>query len=380
MLGFGIAATARFTGAERFSRAQRWFADWLAQGVVDDTSGLQRVGPIAFASFTYDDDSAGSVMVIPRTLIGVRDRTAWRVDVVLDPDNDEQGTSGIDDLVAATRDDPAVAPHWRDETAAAATWRSSVREAVKRIAAGELDKVVLAREVTADFAAPKPLLPVLAKLADRYPECWTFHIDGLVGATPELLVRRTRDQVVSRVLAGTVPTLGSAAADDLAATAMQLSSKQLSEHAYAVRSVAHALAIHCTDLDVPREPRVLRLANVQHLATDVAGSLADSASAVALAASLHPTAAICGTPTERAHQVIEELEDLERGRYSGPVGWFDGHGDGEFGIALRCAAFSPDWRQARLFAGCGLVADSDAAAELAETEVKLAAMRWALSD
>lgn len=381
MLGWGIAATARFSGAERFSRAQRWVGDWLAQAAIDDTLGAPGVGPIAFSSFTFDDESAGSVVVIPRTLVGWRDGVGWRIDVVLTADDDPgtgAGASGLADLVAAGPPAP-VPPSWRDETASAAEWTSSVREAVKRIAAGELDKVVLARQVRADFATPAAVSPVLARLGERYPECWTFHVDGLVGATPELLVRRSRDRVMSRVLAGSVPSSGSDAIDLRTAEAMQLSSKQLSEHEYAVRSVAHALAIHCTDLSVPAHPDVLRLANVQHLATDVTGSLADGSTALALAASLHPTAAVCGTPTERAQAVISELENLDRGRYSGPVGWFDGNGEGEFGIALRCAQFSPDWRQARLLAGCGLVADSDSAAELAESEVKLAAMRWALS-
>ncbi len=192
-------------------------------------------------------------------------------------------------------------------------------------------------------------------------------------------MRRSRDHVMSRVLAGTVAASTSISTDARAAAELQASSKNLDEHEYAVRSVAHALAIHCTDLSVPDEPSVLRLANVQHLATDVTGNLADDASALALAASLHPTAAICGTPTERAMSVIRELEDMDRGRYSGPVGWFDANGDGEFAIALRCAQFDADLRRARLFAGCGLVADSDAAAELAESQVKLAAMRSALS-
>lgn len=382
MVGFGVAASAQFRGAERFSRAQRWVTQWLGQSQIHDSSGMAGAGPVAFASFSFDDDADGSVVVIPRTLVGTRGALAWRTDVWSGDDVDPPfiaTPTGLGDLVREADHPEFPAVTWDDDTASAARWTNAVDEAVKRIATGELDKVVLARELRADFAGPVPLDIVLQRLGLRYPECWTFHIQGLVGATPELLVRRSRDNVMSRVLAGSIAATRSSRTDSVAARALQASSKDLDEHEYAVRSVAHALAIHCTDLSVPDQPSVLRLANVQHLATDVTGSLADGASALVLAASLHPTAAICGTPTERAGVVIGELEDIERGRYSGPVGWFDGNGDGEFAIALRCAQFADDLRSARLFAGCGLVADSDSAAELRESEVKLAAMRSALS-
>lgn len=383
MVGFGVAAEVQFRGAERFSRAQRWVTDWLGQAEIHDSSGVPGAGPVAFASFTYDDDAEGSVVVIPRTLVGSRHGVSWRTDVWSSEDSDPPFVAtptGLGDLTGPARNEALPTVRWDDETASAAGWAAAVDEAVKRIAAGELDKVVLARQVEARLDSPVPVNTVLRRLADRYPACWTFHVRGLIGATPELLVRRSRDRVTSRVLAGSVAASSSSRSDARAAAALQTSSKNLDEHEYAVRSVAHALAIHCTDLEVPAEPSVLRLANVQHLATDVCGSLADGASALALAASLHPTAAICGTPTERAMSVIRELEDMDRGRYSGPVGWFDANGDGEFAIALRCAQFDDDMVTARLFAGCGLVADSDSGAELAESEVKLMAMRSALSD
>ena len=146
-----------------------------------------------------------------------------------------------------------------------------------------------------------------------------------------------------------------------------------------VTSVAQALSAHCTDLDVPDAPRLLRLANVQHLATDVTGRLADDVPVLALAASLHPTAAVCGTPTERAAVVIRALEGMDRSRYAGPVGWIDGRGDGELGIALRCGKVDlADRRRIRMFAGCGIVAGSDPASELAESNAKLEPMRYAM--
>lgn len=383
MLGWGIAATEHFAGAERFSRAQRWAQEQLGGARIFDEMGPARTAAIAFASFTFDDESAGSVVVIPRTLVGLRGGASWRTDLVLgseDPQPWLGGASGIEDLLAAEPAETQPRPRWHDETANAARWRSAVDDCVKRIAAGELDKVVLARQVSASFDAPVPLVPVLNRLSERFPDCWTFHVEGLVGATPELLVRRRRDSVVSRVLAGSVASSPTSTENNRAARELQGSPKNLAEHEYAVRSVAHALAIHCTDLDVPESPSVLSLPNVQHLATDIRGDLADSASALVLAASLHPTAAVCGTPTERARAVIAELEEADRGRYSGPVGWFDTNGDGEFAIALRCAQFDAARTDAHLFAGCGLVADSDSTAELAESEFKFDAMRRGLSD
>jgi menaquinone-specific isochorismate synthase len=239
---------------------------------------------------------------------------------------------------------------------------------------------VLARDL--DALAERPVDPrrLLERLAGRYPGCWTFSVDGLVGATPEMLVRREKGLVTSRVLAGTIRRTGDDARDLALAARLARSSKDLEEHEYAVRSVAQALAPHCATTNVPEAPFVLHLANVMHLATDVTGVLADSSSSLELAAALHPSAAVCGTPTASAAALIEELEGMDRDRYAGPVGWMDAQGDGEWGIALRCARLDPaDRRRARLFAGCGIVAGSDPEAELGESDAKLVPMRDALA-
>lgn len=378
LVGWGVAATEHFTGEERFSRAQRWFAEWCEtnspSGSPKDPSGQTQPGsPVAFASFTFDDEAPGSVVVIPQTLLTVRGDQAWLCTI---------GPTAQEDAPESPFPEPGSQPRprWTDQTTEAAAWTSGVAECVKRIETGELDKVVLARKIGAEFDEPLEIRPVLSGLAASYPECWTFHVDGLLGATPELLIRRLGDDVSSRVLAGTVRSSGSASADARNAEGLQASPKDLVEHEYAVRSVAHALAVHCTDLDVAETPSVLPLTNVQHLATDIYARLADGSSALALAATLHPTAAVCGTPTERAMSLISEMESINRGRYSGPVGWFNADGDGEFGIALRCAEVSQDRRSAQLFAGCGLVADSEPSAELAESNAKLEAMRQALDN
>ncbi len=376
-VGWGEVARFSVAGPERFSRAQRWWADWCAHARVDDGVGSAGTGPVAFASFTFDNGPAESVVIVPAVLVGRRAGRTWLTTVQVDGEP-EPGVA----MTEAAAEQPGRVLGWATGSRPRELWAQAVAEAIGRIAGGELDKVVLARDIVAELDGPLDSPGLLSRMAETFPDCWTFSVDGLVGATPELLVRRSGDRVTSRVLAGTVQRRGDDSVDAGLAEALLGSDKDLEEHEYAVHSVAESLAAHCTDLDVPVAPHVLMLANVAHLATDVTGSLVDDAPALALAASLHPTAAVCGTPTERALALIRELEGMDRGRYAGPVGWIDAHGDGELGLALRCAAVEDSPRgpatALRLFAGCGIVAGSDPEAEIAESEAKLDAVRRAL--
>ena len=239
-----------------------------------------------------------------------------------------------------------------------------------------LRKVVLARDVFA--AATEPIDPrvVLRRLAARYPDCYTFAVADLVGATPELLIRRQGREVSALILGGTLPRGAQPREDQELGAALLASAKNTEEHEYAVDSIREVLAPLCTSLVIPSRPSLLKLANLHHLGTAVRGTLAADQSVLSLADAVHPPAAVCGTPTEVALELIRELEQMERGRYAGPVGWVDAQGNGEFGIALRCAELAGP--RARLFAGCGIVAGSDPVAEVAETEVKFLPMRQAL--
>jgi menaquinone-specific isochorismate synthase len=246
--------------------------------------------------------------------------------------------------------------------------------------AGALDKVALAHDLLAVAAAPLDPRLLLGGLARRYPTCWSFAVDGLVGATPELLVRRSGATVSSRVLAGTAWSEAAAPADEAALAGRLLTSeKDRWEHALAVESLAAALRPLCAELDVPETPGVLALHNVSHLVSDVHGKLDrdDPASLLQLAAAVHPTAAVGGTPRDAAVSLIAELEGMDRGRYAGPVGWMNADGDGELGIALRCAQL--DGSVARLFAGCGVVAGSDPDTEVREAAAKFRPVREALA-
>lgn len=372
LVGWGVAAQLEVSGRERFSRTHRWWSKWCANAVVDDTVDVPGTGPVAFGSFSFDPANGSSVVIVPKVILGRRAGQAWVTVIGSDEDPRRQ--------VPPPSTPPApTSVTWRAGTRTEDEWQQIVSQAIARISAGEIDKVVLARDVVADVEGALDPRHLLTRLAERYPSTWTFRVNGLVGATPELLVRRTGDLVTSRVLAGTVRRQGDDTADSTLAMALLGSDKDLEEHEYAVNSVAKALSAHCTDLEVPESPRVLSLANVQHLATDVTGRLADDTSVLTIAASLHPTAAVCGTPTERAFALIQQIEGLDRGRYAGPVGWFNAAGDGEFGIALRCAEIDPEEHTVRAYAGCGIVAGSVPEQELAESRAKLVPITDALA-
>jgi menaquinone-specific isochorismate synthase len=375
LVGWGEAARYEATGAERFADAQAWWRALAGGSSVSDEVGLPGSGLVAFGSFAFDPRGGSSVLIVPEVVVGQRAGTWWVTTV--------QADGAAPRSVAVPR--PAEAPaapggvRFSDGARSSAGWTQIVGDVVGRIAAGEVGKVVLARDLEARLEEPLDVRWPLRRLAADYPGCWTFSVDGLVGATPELLVRLSAGVATSRVLAGTIRRSGDDARDVAQASALARSSKDLEEHEYAVRSVADALSPHCARVDVPASPYVLHLHNVMHLATHVTASVSDASSSLALVASLHPSAAVCGTPTEEALSVIREVEGLDRGRYAGPVGWMDASGDGEWGIALRCAELDPsDPRRLRLFAGCGIVAGSQPAEELAESAAKLVPMRDAL--
>jgi menaquinone-specific isochorismate synthase len=371
IVGWGEATRIALRGADRFEAAAQWWDGLVAHTVVRDDVRLPGSGLVAFASFTFDgDDPDSSVLVVPEVVIGRSGNRTWVTTV------GDGALPAVAELAATTDPRRPLGTYFADGTRSGAQWAGSVAEAVGRIGAGELEKVVLARDLLATTEEPVDIRWPLARLAERHAAAWTFTVAGLVGATPELLVRLRRGLVTSRVLAGTIRRTGDDARDLALAASLARSSKDLEEHEYAVRSVAEALAPHCTSMNVPETPFVLHLPNVMHLATDVTGVVADGATVLGLVDALHPTAAVCGTPTSAALDVIRALEGMDRGRYAGPVGWFGADGDGELGIALRCA--SVDGASVRLYAGCGIVAGSDPEAELAEAQAKFVAMRDAL--
>jgi menaquinone-specific isochorismate synthase len=374
LVGWGRAAVLRTCGPSRFAEARAWWEQHTLSAVVRDEVTEPGTGLVCFGSFAFADEPGDSVLVVPEVVVGRRGDRTWVTTV---------STASISAPPHLRSYDDAPAPQdvtFADGALSGTAWESVVAEAVRRINAGALEKVVLARDLVATASADVDVRWPLRRLAEDYPMCWTFHVDGLVGATPEMLVRRERGLVTSRVLAGTIRRTGDDERDLALAATLARSSKDLEEHEYAVRSVADALAPHCTSMNVPEAPFVLHLPNVMHLATDVAGVALDAddrSSSLTLAEALHPSAAVGGTPTAEATALITEIEGMDRGRYAGPVGWMDASGDGEWGIALRSAEV--DGPRVRLFAGCGIVADSDPESELAEAQAKFVPMRDAVT-
>ncbi|MQA97781.1 MAG: isochorismate synthase [Streptosporangiales bacterium] len=372
LVAWGEAATLTLPpGPDRFAAAERWLAALFGAAEVRDEVGVPGSGPVAFASFTYDPRSGGSRVIVPRMVIGRGGGRAWQTTI----------GDGGDPLVLMQPLSEPTGVRWSDGALPAPRWETAVATAVRRIGSGEpgrrdLDKVVFARDLYAVAERRIDERVLLQRLAGRYPDCYTFACAGLVGATPELLLRRVGDTVTSLVLAGSRARGATCAEDEKLGGELLGSAKDQEEHRYAADSVRDALAPLCASIDVQDEPELLALANVQHLATPVRGELAPGTTTLHALDAVHPSAAVCGTPTPLANETIWELEGMDRGRYAGPVGWIDADGNGEWGIALRCAQV--DEASARLFAGCGIVADSDPAAELAEARAKFRAMQYAL--
>ena len=375
LAGVGVALRVALpTGTARAGGAAAELARALAAVDVHDEVRRPGTGPVAFAALPFDDGAPASA-VVPATVVGrAADGTRWVTRL------SAGGTVGDGPDLPARNPSPAGAGPSRYTVAASRPpedWCATVADATARIRAGALTKVVLARELVVE--ADRPIRPsdVLARLRAGYPSAHRFSVDGFVGASPELLVSRMGDIVRSQPMAGTAARSGDPTTDARLAASLLASAKDLSEHRITIDAVLDTLLPFCSYVDAEAEPSIVAVANVQHLATLVHGRLSSPpADALTLATALHPTPAVGGSPRAEALALRAELEHLDRGRYAGPVGWVDAAGNGTFAVGVRCAEL--DGCRARLFAGCGIVADSDPAAELAETRAKFAALLGAV--
>ena len=371
LIGFGEYKKIELTGEDRFEKAKAWWQTQLSEFKIQNNVHGSGTGPILFGSFSFDPNEK-SILVIPEIILGKKAGKSW---VTWIGNDTQPNFSTISNSL------PSGEITWSNGALSESQWKDQVSFAVDSIKQNKLEKVVLARDQVAASTVAINTRGLLQRLEIEYPSTWLFLVDGLIGATPELLVRLSKSLVTSRVLAGTIRKTGNEDRDLALAASLAKSSKDLEEHEYAVRSVADALAPFCSSTNVPESPFVLHLSNVMHLATDVTGVLNDSAKQAdifTLIQQLHPSAAVCGTPTNAAKKFIIDFEKMNRERYAGPVGWIDANGDGEIAIALRCGQLSRDNKSIRIFAGCGVVAGSDPSNELAESQAKLMPMRTAL--
>lgn len=420
LAGFGEIARFTATGPDRFLEADIWWRHLVLEAEVADSVELPGTGPVAFGSFAFSKTSAHeSRLIVPEIAVGVRDGQVWLTQLTFDdgPLTGDTARAALDRWLRSVAA-PSAAPPGRTTAAAdpagdgtlgavpakgggavvrplplaaGATlhtgslseeaWMAAVEAGVAEIRTGALEKLVLARDVVATIPSGVHAADVLRELAARYRECWTYGVDGLVGATPEMLIQVEGRTAQARVLAGTLDRRDAHGEDglpmDYATRVLAGSEKQRHEHEIAIQSLTTQLAPFSEAMNAHDEPFILELPNVWHLASDVKAELAEIEGHVptclALINALHPTAAVCGTPTQVAGALIRKLEHLDRGPYAGPVGWLDAAGNGEWGIALRGAVIeSPD--TVRLYAGCGIVDGSQPEAELAETWAKFRPM------
>lgn len=337
--------------------------DVLQAIATDDQVGRPGCGPVVLGALPFDRHRP-ALLTVPAVTVG-RDLTGQRWLTTVGPAE----ISLSDALPAYEPPDSFTLVSPRSHT----DWAALVAATVAALRHGELDKVVLAREVI--VTANREFLPadILRRLETLYPSCMVFSTGTFLGASPELLVSRQGRRVRSHPLAGTVARSGDPNADAALTGRMLNSAKEREEHRLVVAEVAAALRPVCRALDVPEAPAIVALRNVSHLGTLIEGELeGDGVSALELVARLHPTPAVAGTPTEAAVAYLTAAEGFDRGCYAGPVGWMDRQGDGEWAVAVRSAEVRGN--TARLFAGVGVVPESDPAAELAETQLKLQAL------
>jgi isochorismate synthase len=378
--GRGVALRIEVTPGDPAAAARAVQAALASIAVDPDAPGP---GPVALGGLPFDPRLPGW-LVVPQTLVGRGDDgRAWvtRIEAAAPGSGHEGDASGpvaADELMQP--EDPASAPGAAQPTRYQVTsprspeeWCQAVADARDELRSGVARKVVLARELVIEADRPLSRRAVLEQLRRAYPAAMLFAADGFVGASPELLVERTGQTVRSHPMAGTAPRSGHPTADAALAAGLLESTKDQIEHRFTIDMVHDTLLPWCSYLDEEAAPSIVAMANVQHLATLVEGQLSSPpASVIELMRALHPTPAVNGSPRQVALDLIERYDGFDRARYGGPVGWVDADGNGAWTVGIRSAEM--DGPRARLFAGVGVVADSDPADELAETRAKFEAM------
>ncbi|HUJ35352.1 MAG TPA: isochorismate synthase [Solirubrobacteraceae bacterium] len=397
--GYAVAAIGSVRalearGADRFDVvARRWSA--VAAGALADApdgppgSGLLALGGFAFApdgggSPRWEGFAPGSLVVPELSLARAGERVSLTLNVEVAPDDTLDdlearvaGRLGSLRLAGLPMWDPAPAGQYKVLSPMPPShYEEAVARAVQRIRAGELEKIALAREVEVHAPVDHDVGAVLGLLREAFASCYVFAVGRgdavFLAASPELLVRREGQRASTVALAGSSRRSADPAVDEHLGEQLMQSDKDREEHAIVVRRISRALRPHSVWVTAAPEPVLVRVANIIHLGTPIRAQLAAPLSAIELAGVLHPTPAVGGEPGAVAAPLIPALEGLDRGWYAGTVGWADAAGDGEFCVGLRCALVRA--RVAHLYAGGGIVRDSDPVAELAETEVKLGAM------
>lgn len=387
LIGLGRTLRIRACGADRFESLSAAWKTITEAAIVEDEVDMLGSGLMCFSAVAYSQDSTvDSIIHIPEFVLGRRGGRVWLTSITTPDSTPTLPVLHAEPLRRVTSarasDGELDAADWQQLVAAVSAMLTPIGTPEEVDAFSDdptLRKIVLARDEVVTTKDDIDVRSVLGALNRSYPSCWTFNVAGLIGSTPELLIGVENSRVTSRVLAGTYRVEEDPTAEMPAARKLLSAHKDSTEHAFAIASLQASLGSVAADVTVDQRPHLLPLANVIHSASDAQATLSPGSglNALDIAAAVHPTAAVGGYPQASAVACVDELEPLDRGRYSGPVGWMDGRGNGQFGIALRCGQLE-DRNRIRLFAGAGIMPDSDPAVEVAETNAKFAPMRRAL--
>lgn len=357
----GEAARLSFRGEKRTQQLADGWRELLAEIEIEDEAGSDSPGLIALTSITFDAESREeSVLILPLETLILSATGSYRISI---------------DGTKTSQKTEVPQGHFTTGQQTDETFIDAVDKAIKEIEKGRIEKVVLAKDLVLPISSEPDLGVPLKRLHERYPDCWTYKIGNVFGASPELLLKAEDGRVSARVLAGTAARGTDPDVDKAIADGLSHSLKNKHEHLYAVQSLVNELKPFCESVEFDQEPFSLPLPDMWHLATDVRGVLKPQFSLLDVIQKLHPTAAVAGTPRDLAIEMIRELEPFDRGGYAGPVGWLSSNGSGEIAIALRGGIIEKN--QIRALAGCGIVSESTPQAELEETELKFKAVRWA---
>lgn len=369
LIGWGEALRITATGSNRITELDQRWREVVKTAEITDQVNLPGSGLIAFGSIAFADQStAESVLVIPQLIIGLRDSRLWITRINIEE------SAALELIKTSTPNEPV---RFESGTITPEQFTQNVVTALELIKANSVDKVVLARDLKAEVASSFNINPVVSSLSKKFSSCFTYSVAGLFGSSPELLVQVSHSQVSARVLAGTAGRGTDPGVDQAIGLALHDSAKNRAEHKFAVDSLVSALDELCVEIDADNEPFSLSLPNLWHLASDVHAVLKSDSSSLQVVNALHPSAAVAGTPKDKALEIIQQIETIDRGRYAGPVGWLGSDGDGVWAIALRGAQLEQNTLTA--FAGCGIVAGSDPEAELQETNLKFKPITEALA-
>ncbi|RLQ98300.1 isochorismate synthase [Falsibacillus albus] len=397
LVGVGIEKSFSHerTDHNRFFEAETEWKRFIDRAVIENPFEVPGTGPLLFGGFSFDPMSeketewaafADSLFYLPKFMLTISQGKSYlTVNVACDPNDDLGAVTEIENFqmgyMQFQQKRSIQSPIISDmEEINKEEWIAAVADVVRQLKQGDVDKVVLARKMKVHFDEPILTEMVLQNLWQQQPDSFIFALEALescfIGASPERLIQKTNNTVFSTCLAGSIARGKETREDELLGKELLNDRKNLHEHQLVVKMIVEVLKKHCIDIQIPENPALLKLRDIQHLYTPVTGTVDGNLSITKLVEALHPTPALGGVPRQRAMHIIREKEQMDRGMYASPIGWMDYRDNGEFAVAIRSGLIKQD--EAVLYAGCGVVADSDPQSEYIETKIKFRPMYRAI--